>query len=161
MRSARLGGDHPLTHELVKLRERPGQGCVFLNENRCGLYESRPRQCRWLECWSGRHAGQLESEPRLERRELFAGDETALALMAEYEVKTPAAGLDEACQGAARGETRAREELSRLILLDKRLRYAVQDRYGYPEAELELMWGRGAWRIARAYGISVSPAIPA
>ena len=151
--SARLGGLQTLEHELIKLRERDG-ACAWLGEGGCGIYEHRPLQCRWLECWSGRHAGQLGERPRLSREELLAEDPTALALAREYEVKLPAADLHQALADAAQGKDTA--PALALLDLDHGLRAAINERYGYNSEALYLVLGRPAREVAGNYGLELS-----
>lgn len=152
-RSARLDGLQTLEHELIKLRERGG-ACAWLGEGGCGIYEHRPLQCRWLECWSGRHAGQLADHPRLSREELLAEDQTALALAREYEIKLPAAGLHQALAEAAQGKDQA--PALAMLELDHVLRGAVNERYGYSPEALYLVLGRPAREVAGNYGLELS-----
>ncbi|MBW2263708.1 MAG: hypothetical protein JRG91_17235, partial [Deltaproteobacteria bacterium] len=91
----------------------------------------------------------LEDRPRLDRRDLFRDDDTALQLIAEYDVKVPAAGL------ASRLSDRSREAID-LIDLDHRLRTGMEARFGYSQPVLELMLGRPALVVARAHGLDVS-----
>lgn len=151
--SARLGRSEPLTRELIKLREAPGGGCALLAGAACGVYRDRPLQCRHLECWSGRHAGQLDARPRLTRREVLAGDETALALMAEYEARLPGADLAAALGAAAGGGDQA--PALALLELDHRLRHGIAARYGYDQAAQELILGRAARDVAMAHGLDL------
>ncbi|MFH2126029.1 MAG: YkgJ family cysteine cluster protein, partial [Pseudomonadota bacterium] len=151
--SARLGVLQTLEHELIKLRER-GSACAWLGEGGCGIYEHRPLQCRWLECWSGRHAGQLGERPRLSREELLAGDPTALALAREYEVKLPAAELHQALAEAAQGQDQA--PALAMLELDHVLRTAIGQRYGYSPEALYLVLGRPAREVAGNYGLELS-----
>ena len=102
--SARTKRTAPLEAELVKVREHPGGGCIFIQENKCVIYNSRPLQCRHLECWSGRDAGELKDRPRLKRAALYADDQTALELAREYEIKLPAAEFARALAAAAEKE---------------------------------------------------------
>jgi Fe-S-cluster containining protein len=156
--SAREGTARPLPRELIKLRERrslaepAGRGCLFLEAGRCRVYQARPLQCRVLECWSGRHARELEARPRLTRAQLFAHDETALALIQEYDLKLPAAELTRALQEAAQGEAQAAARALAMLELDHNLRQGAVQRYGYPAQDLDLMWGRPALMVARAHG---------
>ena len=150
--SARLGGLQTLEHELIKLREQGG-ACAWLGEGGCAIYEHRPLQCRWLECWSGRHAGQLGERPRLNREALLAEDQTALALAREYEVKLPAAGLHQALADASQGENSA--PALALLELDHRLRAAISERYGYSLEALYLVLGRPAREVAANYGLDL------
>ncbi|MCB2192122.1 MAG: YkgJ family cysteine cluster protein [Deltaproteobacteria bacterium] len=151
--SARLGGLQTLEQELIKLREQDG-ACAWLGEAGCGIYEHRPLQCRWLECWSGRHAGQLEDRPRLDREELLAGDPTALALAREYDLKLPAAQEHQALAEAAQGKDQA---LALAMLeLDHVLRGAISQRYGYSPQALRLILGRPAREVAANYGLELS-----
>ncbi|MBI4800317.1 MAG: YkgJ family cysteine cluster protein, partial [Desulfarculus sp.] len=149
--SARLGRDFALDQDLIKLREAPRGGCRFLEGSRCGLYAHRPLQCRHLECWAGRHAGQLQGRPRLSRRDLFAQDPTALALLGEYDLRLPGAEVAQALQTAAQGGDPA--PALALMELDSRLRAGIQARHGYPPEEQGLLLGRPAWVVARAHGL--------
>lgn len=153
--SARLGRAAPLERDLVKLREAPGGGCVFLRGAACGNYQARPLQCRHLECWSGRNAGDLEDLARLDRRDLFQDDATALALIEEFDLKVPAAKLTDRLGRAARGEAAAAEQALELVELDHRLRAAITRRYGYGVPELEIMLGRSALAVAESHGLEV------
>jgi Fe-S-cluster containining protein len=149
---------------LIKLRERQtspdlfggqasGRGCVFLEKGRCAIYEARPLQCRVLKCWSESHAGQLAGRPRLTRAMLFGHDETALALVGEYDHKLPAAELTQALEQAAKGDAKAEEQTLAMLEMDHNLRQGVSGRYGYSTQDLDLMWGRPALLIARSHGL--------
>ena len=131
---------HSLDQELIKLAEDQTRACCFLAGNRCRIYEKRPLQCRNLQCWSQRHAGELEDHPRLTRREIFKDDEKALALINEYELKLPAAQASKALSDAAeRGDSRL--ALS-MLELDHRLRWGITRQYGYAQELLPLLLGR-------------------
>lgn len=153
--SARLGQVQTLDQDLIKLRENPAGGCLFLNEGRCGIYEQRPLQCRNLECWSGRDAGTLADRPRLGRAEIFSEDETALALATEYDVKLPAAELAQALDRAASGDQSAAASALQMIEMDHRLRGGISMRYGYTPEVLDLLLGRPAMVVCRAHGLDV------
>jgi Fe-S-cluster containining protein len=152
--SARLGRSLALEQDLIKLREAPQGGCSFLEGSRCGLYASRPLQCRHLECWSGRHAGQLEGRPRLARRDLFAQDAIALALLAEYDLRLPGQELAQALATAAQGGGQA--PALALLELDHGLRAGIQARYGYDPREMDLLLGRPARAVAWAHGLELA-----
>ncbi|MFH1034845.1 MAG: YkgJ family cysteine cluster protein [Pseudomonadota bacterium] len=152
--SARLGRSLALDRDLIKLRETPGGGCLLLEGSRCGIYHHRPLQCRHLECWSGRHAGGLQDRPRLERRVLFAGDDIALALLAEYELRLPGAELAQTLEAAASGGDPA--PALALLELDHGLRAGISARHGYPSPELDLLLGRPARVVALAHGLRLT-----
>ena len=152
--SARLGQSQALARELIKLREGPQGGCAFLAGGRCGVYQHRPLQCRQLECWSGRHAGQLAARPRLARADLFADDQTALALMAEYELRLPGAELAQALEMAAQGGDQA--PALALLALDHRLRLGIEARHGYDQDRQGLLLGRPARVVALSHGLELA-----
>ncbi|GEM_PF-1306380 len=152
--SARLGQTQALPRELIKLREAPRGGCAFLEGSRCGVHPHRPLQCRQLECWSGRHAGQLAARPRLTRADLFADDPIALALMAEYETRLPGAELAQALDQAVQGGDQA--PALALLELDHRLRQGIAARYGYHQAQQDLLLGRPARVVALAHGLELA-----
>jgi Fe-S-cluster containining protein len=150
--SARLGRAAPLENELIKLRERSNGGCVFLKDSLCQIYENRPLQCRWLRCWDGTHAGQLEDRPRLTRQDIFAGEQRSLDLIREYEIKMPGDQLARAFQAAAEGFQQIALDM---IEMDLRLRAGVQASFGYHFDSLDLLWGRSALEVAKSHGLAL------
>lgn len=155
LRSARLREMVILERDLLKLRERPAGGCLLLEDHLCRDYDHRPLQCRHLECWSGQHAGDLDDRPRLDRRHLYQDDETALALIDEYEIKLPAERLINALDAALEGDPRAAREALAFIELDHKLRAGIEERFGYEGNELELLLGRDAVEVVRSHGLII------
>ena len=145
-----------LENDLIKLYERSGGGCYLLDDHLCSTYEHRPLQCRNLECWSGRHAGELEDHPRLTRQQLFRDDETALQLIEEMDVKLPASGFTEALLAAREGEAEATGRAIEFIEVDHRLRAAIEERYGFEASEQELLFGRDAIEVVRSHGLVIN-----
>jgi Fe-S-cluster containining protein len=154
--SARLGLTCPLDQDLVKLREIPGEGCIHLDGDRCAVHPHHPLQCRHLECWTDRNAGDLEDRPRLSRRSLFASDETASRLLDELDVKIPAPKLAELFEAVKAADRSNEQEAIALVDLDYRLRGAIEKRYGYDIKEQELMFGRPAVVVMRAHGLQIT-----
>ncbi len=153
--SIREGKSRLLEREMIKVAERPGAGCVHLRENKCSIYSNRPRQCRRLQCWSGRHAGQDQDQTRLERAAIYAGDQTALALMREYDLKLPAPEITRDLEAAVGGQSAAGERVLAWLELDHRLRLGIGARYGYGPQELPLLLGRPVMEIMGLYGLGV------
>lgn len=154
--SARLKERQVLDQDLIKLRERPSGGCLHLDDHLCSDYDNRPLQCRHLECWSGKHAGDLEERPRLTRQDIYDGDEIALQLIEEYEHKLPMAALNQSLEQAIKGNTKASFKTIEIIETDHRLRAAIEEKYGYSQNELELLLGRESVEIIRGQGISIN-----
>ena len=153
--SIRQGRSMLLEQEMIKVAERPGSGCVYLRENKCSVYSNRPHQCRCLQCWSGRHAGQDQDQRRLNRATIYAGDQTALALIREYDIKLPAREITRDLEAAVEGEVPARERLLAYLELDHRLRLGISARYGYDQEELPLLLGRPVREVMGLYGLGV------
>ncbi len=153
--SAREGKSRLLEQEMIKVAERPGAGCVYLRENKCSIYSNRPRQCRRLQCWSGRHAGQDQDQRRLDRTAIYSGDPTALALIREYDLKLPAPEITRDLEAASGGESEAGERVLAWLELDHRLRLGISARYGYAPGELPLLLGRPVRDSLGPYGLGV------
>jgi Fe-S-cluster containining protein len=153
VRSARKDETFVLDRDLVKLRERPQGGCLNLDDHLCRHYDARPLQCRNLECWSGRHGGDLEDRARLSRRDLYADDAVARQLMDEYDVALPAAVLRESLLAAVGGDGDAAVAALAFIERDHRLRAAIASRYGYSPNEQELLFGRDALAVVHGHGL--------
>lgn len=153
--SARLQRAAPLTEELIKLKDSPGLGCVFVQDNQCAIYASRPLQCRWLRCWDHAHAGQLRGRARLTRAQLWGHDPRAIALAAEYDQSLPAGELARALTGAREGDEQMMRSALEMMEKDHRLRAGAAARYGYSAADLDSLWGRPAPVVALGHGLKL------
>jgi len=154
--SSRLGKTFALEEDLLKIREASDGGCGFLSESsKCGVYEHRPLQCAQLECWVESSGKDLEGTPRLDRRKLYEGNETALALIEEYDLKLPSVALAEILVRARKGEADAAAEGLEKIELDYRLRAGVEAKLGFDQGEQELLLGRSVLEVAHAHGLKV------
>lgn len=154
--SARLAEHLVLEMDLIKLRERPDGGCLKLDDHLCRDYDSRPLQCRHFECWSGQHGGDLEDRERLTRDHIYADDETARGLIAEFDTKLPAIELTHSVESAIVGDEEAARTAMAFIELDHRLRMGIEERYGYSVSEQELLFGRDAVSVVRGLGVTIN-----
>ncbi|KIX13305.1 YkgJ family cysteine cluster protein [Dethiosulfatarculus sandiegensis] len=154
--SARTQKGSILKNDLIKIREQEG-ACLFLNRAfKCTIHPNHPLQCRHLECWSNQNAANLDSLPRLERETLYAGNQTALALIKEYDLKIPARKLDRLLIGVSRDNNPAQAASAlELMQLDHHLRQGISNTYGFGPDELLLLLGRPALSLAPLYGLSL------
>jgi Fe-S-cluster containining protein len=62
-----------LDSDIIKIKGAGGiSACTFLSSaNRCEIYDSRPRECRLLQCWNTGPLTQAYSRNRLTRQELI------------------------------------------------------------------------------------------
>ena len=151
--SPRLNRLQRLDRELIKLAEDANRACIFLKGAGCRIYEQRPLQCRHLQCWDARHAGGLAGHKRLNRRDIFKDDQTALALIDEYEHKLPADRASRALQDCARGGPDS--EALQMLELDHRLRWGISRRYGYAPDILPLLLGRPLSEWLVSFGLEL------
>lgn len=79
-------------HRQYQLSRREDRSCVYLKENRCAIYESRPRVCRDFQCSSGwqlasvapESGGAPDQRPPLLTREIFLAQLNSEAIFVQH-----------------------------------------------------------------------------
>ncbi len=51
------------SHRRVQLAKRPDKSCVYLENDRCGIYDQRPVVCREFQCQGGWQLGSISPAP--------------------------------------------------------------------------------------------------
>ena len=63
-----------LKEEMIKIKEVPGsKTCIFYDTDTraCGIYETRPLQCVYFECWNPKKFLESLNDEKLTREDLF------------------------------------------------------------------------------------------
>ena len=53
----------PCVNRRIQLAKRPDKSCVYLENDRCGIYERRPRVCQEFQCQGGWQLAAVSSAP--------------------------------------------------------------------------------------------------
>ncbi|MBW2532382.1 MAG: YkgJ family cysteine cluster protein [Deltaproteobacteria bacterium] len=150
-----------LPEERIKLREKPGTSeCVFFatgegDEAACKIYKDRPTQCRAQACWDPDTAKQLAAEPHLGRRDVFAGVDTLLEMIAEHDDRCSFARLRAAFDDLHASGGEQVQPVIDLLAFEDHFRSFVAEKLGLPDATLDLVFGRPLYDRVRLFGFRV------
>jgi len=154
-----LGRVIPLTSEILKLKGTGGSWTCSLYDasaNACGLYASRPAECRALFCQDTSELAAMYDKDRLARRDLLPKGHGVLAVMDEHEALVlPARIAELAVLLRARGQEAldAERELSRMALADRAFRKSLTERAGIAPEYHDFFFGRGIDALFAAVGL--------
>ncbi len=130
-----------LASECVKIRSVPDStACIFFDskESACGLYASRPVECRALQCWDTRALAEVSRQPGLSRFEVVGTENAWAALIREHEARCGCADL---LQLLRSNTDQARMSLRDAAAYDAALRDVLVER-GMAPGRLEFLLGR-------------------
>jgi len=149
----------PLEAELLKLR---GVGeswtCALYDAkaNACGLYETRPAECRALFCQDTSALAAMYDKDRLGRRDLLPKGHGVLAVMAEHErLVQPGriAPLAAALRTGGQEALDAESELSHMALADQAFRKSLFERAGIASEYHDFFFGRRVETLFMSAGL--------
>lgn len=153
----------PLDEELVKLRGVSANDwrCVFHEQRGCGIYESRPAECRALACWDTSALEAMYARDRARRIDILTARSGLWPLIEEHERRCSLPELGELAALVLEDEegSSAEKELLELVAYDAALREAFSARAlaadsGLEQA-LEFFFGRSLASALALYGLSV------
>ncbi|MEW5773180.1 MAG: YkgJ family cysteine cluster protein [Thermodesulfobacteriota bacterium] len=141
----------PLEAELVKLKGAgdPSWTCVFLQEPAgCGIYASRPLECRLLSCKDTAALAAAYASGRLGRADILPPGSALAQLAAEHEARCPVPELTRLLAASRAGDGGAARAAADMLAYDRAFRAALADK-GLPADILPFLLGRPLDVVAR------------
>lgn len=139
----------PLAAEIVKLAgldpEAGRWDCVFLTEKGCGIYASRPLECRLLDCRDTSALENAYSSGRLTRLDILPPESALAEIVRLHEEHCPMAEA----LGLSREGGTAHARLDEMLAFDRSLRATLAER-DFSPALLRFLLGRPLDTVLRA-----------
>ena len=142
------GAVERLSAECLKIKGRAPRDwtCRFFREESasCGIYRTRPAQCRVLDCQAPEALAAMYRTQRLTRLDLIPEGHPLTGLIGAHEEMAPAGRAVDLAQALARGEGSGEEraKLARLLDADRTLRRLAMERAGIGPEDLDFLFGR-------------------
>jgi len=153
------GREGILPNELIKIKEDPEGGhCVFYQETQrgCTIYDHRPLQCRFQECWNPEGLEKLWKRRKLTRSDLLKKDQDLMELLEIHEERCDPVTLDSVFTAyRQRGNPEVLEQALDILRQDFAVRTLAVTRLKRDEDELDFLLGRSLTEIIRIYGVRV------
>ena len=131
-----------LKEEMIKLKEKQGsRECIFLLNNKCKIYQTRPLQCITLECWN---PWKLESvykrDEKLTRKDIVDKAEVLNEIIEAHEQRCSYNSIKAAFKNL---ETHKDEmQVLELLAYDTECRPFFSESLGLASEEMEFYFGR-------------------
>jgi Fe-S-cluster containining protein len=161
LRQGEMGFSHEtgdvviLSEERLKIREKPGrQECLYLEpeSGRCAIYENRPLQCRFLECWNPEKFNDLSRRSFLSRKNLINTDDRLLPVLEAHEVRCSLPRFRGLLAAIREGGPSLQEEALEMISYDLHLRGFLRESHGLGMEALGFLFGRPLLAMLPAFG---------
>lgn len=147
----------PVAHELIKIREKPGEKtCIFFEnwDKSCSIYESRPRQCVLQECWNPENAEAALDDP-ISRKDLLRATGPLWEIIERHEEKCSHEELNRAMARLSATKGHTVEEVLDLLRYDDHVRQFVAETFGISQDDMVFFFGRPLSYCIEAFGLKV------
>ena len=133
--------------------------CCFYNEQTsgCTIYESRPLECRLLQCWDTAPLEAVINKDTLSRTDIIESDDPILEFIKAHEQACPCSRVTSLAAGlskSAAGES-ILAELTELVRLDLQIRARAVTAFNIPVAVELFYFGRPVFVLLSPYGIKI------
>ena len=149
----------PLTGELVKIRSQQGGAtCLFydIDKRSCGIYSSRPLECRLLKCWDTRDIENAFEKNRLSRKDLLSEKHNILNLIHAHDTRCGHGLLASLVrQLSTPGGDEAVQRILDMLQYDHYMRPFLVQKAAIDEQTLDFLFGRPLSQSIRAYGLEI------
>ncbi|HWR89837.1 MAG TPA: YkgJ family cysteine cluster protein [Dissulfurispiraceae bacterium] len=143
--------------ELLRVREQKDTNvCTFFGgDEGCGIYETRPLQCRRFACWRPGDVKPGLQEERLSRSDLFGDVEFLMQVMARHEEKCSYRKFADAVERATGGDEDAAEEVLDILRYDTHMRSYLKEKFSLSDNAVDLILGRALTDTVVGFGLQV------
>lgn len=146
----------PAERETVKIREHAGtRACVLYDSwnKECGIYDSRPTQCRSQECWNPN--AEVDNGVPLTRKDLLKGVGELWDIIERHEERCSHEELSRSMARLAATKGQTIDEIVEMLRFDQHVRDFLRDRLNLPSEAMEFFFGRPVRETIDAYGLKV------
>ena len=148
-----------LSSELIKFKEDQEKGyCRFYSEKEksCTIYENRPIQCRFQECWNPEALEKLWQKKKLTRRDILKNDQDLMDLLELHDERCDPERLNHLfIQWHKTQDMKVLDQVLEILRQDVAIRSLAMTKLNLTEEELDFLLGRPLAEIVRAYGLRV------
>jgi Fe-S-cluster containining protein len=148
-----------LPGELIKFKEDQERGyCNFYSdkEKNCTIYENRPLQCRFQECWNPEPLEKLWQEQKLTRRDILKSDQDLIDLLELHDQRCDPERLNHLfIQLHKTRDMTVLDQVLEILRQDVAIRSLARTKLNLDEEELDFLLGRPMAEIVRSYGLRV------
>jgi Fe-S-cluster containining protein len=148
-----------LPSELIKLKEDQEQGyCSFYSEDQksCDIYEKRPSQCRFQQCWNPEALETRWRAQKLTRRDIVKDDQDLMELLELHDERCNPERLNHLfIRLHNTGDMTVLDQLLEILRQDLAIRSLTTTKLNRHPEELDFLLGRPLAEIVRSYGFRV------
>jgi Fe-S-cluster containining protein len=144
--------------ELIKIRETDGsKTCIFYERSgsQCGIYESRPAQCRSQECWNSAASGEMAGVSPINRKRLLEPITNLWQIIQRHEERCSYSEFSRVMTrlGATKGQTVG--EILDLLAYDHHVRGFIAENFGIGSESMDFFLGRPLREAIARYGLEL------
>jgi len=154
------GGLVRVESEIIKVKSIPGaHTCVYYDDSlhACRIYDTRPIECRVLECWDTGKIEKIYSRHRSDRGKLLNAIPWILELIETHEARCSFAEIHRLASLREKGDPQGAEELQAMVNEDAQFRYMLIEKGNIAPDMLDFLLGRPlAETIPLQFGIKIS-----
>jgi hypothetical protein len=145
--------------EIIKVKSIPGSHvCIYYEESLhvCRIYESRPLECRELECWDTDRIIQIYDQHRLVRQKLLSAIPWVSELIESHEVRCSFEEIHRLVSLREKGDPLGAAGLQAMINDDAHFRYMLIQKGNIVPDMIDFLLGRPLAEILnQQYGIRI------
>ena len=148
----------PATEELIKIREKDDSTtCMFYQSiaKECGIYESRPFQCRQQECWNPQSSENVTQGTPISREDLLKGAGSVWDVIERHEERCSHAELGRALSRLSATKGQTVDEVLELLRFDHHVRSVLTEKLNLDPVVLDFFLGRPLSQAIKVYGLKV------
>lgn len=134
-----------LDGEILKIKGRDSTWtCTYFSPagNTCGVYATRPAECRVLFCGDVEPLKAMYEKDRLTRADLLPEGHPLFELIGEHDAKCDPVRMEELALAARQGDREAGQDLKEMVVFDMEIRRLVPERTGMGREMNEFLFGR-------------------
>ena len=148
-----------LPNELIKLKEDQEKGyCRFYSEDQksCEIYENRPSQCRYQQCWNPEALETRWREQKITRRDILKNDNDLIELLELHDDRCDPERLNYLLIHLHNtGDMTVLDQVLEILRQDVAIRSLATTKLDRDERELDFLLGRPLAEMVSSYGLRV------